>query len=107
MVFNLRDLLGLLGLVALLLPLLAPFGANEPSYAAHEDGCHEKNQGPNASWQLIQVIHGRGGLGGHGGGGRGSGWVGGGGLVNDEGAENGSGGSTHGCGSVCVWHIQI
>lgn len=93
-------------LVALLLLLLAPFEVNESSYAAHKDGCHEKNQGPNAPWQLVQVIDGRGGLGGYGGVGGGSGRVGRRGLVDDEGMENGSG-STHGCGSVCVRYNQI
>lgn len=100
MVFNLRDLLGLIGLVALLLLLLVRFGVNEPNYAAHDGGSHENNQGPKASWQLVQVVDGRGGFGGHGGGG--IGWLG---RLANEGLKNGHG-KSHGHSTVGVLHID-
>lgn len=103
MVFNLRDPLGLLGLVALLLLLLlVRFGVSEPNYAAHDGGGRENNQGPKASWQLAQVVDGRGGLGGHGGGGGGTRWPGR--LVN-EGLKNGHD-KSHGHSTVGVLHID-
>lgn len=88
--------------VLLLLLLLVRFNVNEPNYAAHYGGGHEKDQGPEASWQLVQVVDGRGGLGGHRGGGGEIGWVG---RIVNESLENGSG-KGHGHSTVGVLHIH-